>query len=238
MTGLTERAVGDPPADLAAEIEHARRRWEESMLRQVDGLREAVRARPPQALAHACGGTWESSSIVLPFWGRRVRLHWPQLAVSVEDGGPSSIFDTAMLLYYLRTADGAAMADRWIGFRELPDGAFYHLAYQRYSGDRLVRAFGSDGAAFDDAGRALQGLRLPALAEHAFAFQPLPRIRLAALLWPGDDEFPARGSILFDAAASHYMTTDGLALLGGGLAGRMEKAGSPKPPPDGSSAGR
>jgi hypothetical protein len=29
---------------------------------------------------------------------------------------------------------------------------------------------------------------------------------------------------LFDASASHYMTTDGLALLGGGLAGRLEKA--------------
>jgi hypothetical protein len=59
---------------------------------------------------------------------------------------------------------------------------------------------------------------------HAYAFDPLPRIRLAAVLWPGDDELPARGAVLFDASASHYMTTDGLALLGGGLAGRMEKA--------------
>ncbi len=224
MTGLTERAVGDLPVDLAGEIELARRRWEESMLRQVDGLRQEVRRRAPQELAHACGATWETASVSLPYWGRRVCLLWPQLDVRSEDGGSCSVFDAAMLLYYLRTADGAQMADRWIGFRELPDGAFYHLAYQRYSGDRLVRAFGNDSAAFDAAAQALQGLRLAALAEHAFAFQPLPRIRLAAILWPGDEEFAARGSILFDAAASHYMTTDGLALLGGGLAGRLEKA--------------
>jgi hypothetical protein len=51
----------------------------------------------------------------------------------------------------------------------------------------------------------------------------LPRIQLAAILWPGDEEFPARASVLFDGAASHYMTIDGLALLGAGLARRLEK---------------
>ncbi len=238
MTGLTDRAVGDPPFDAAGEIEHARQRWEESMLRQVDGLREAVRRRPPEILAHQCGAAWDPPALVLPYWDRRLRLLWPDLEPLAEDRRPCSTFDTAMLLYYLRTADGAPMADRWIGFRELPDGAFYHLAYQRYSGDRLVRAFGNDGAGFDGAAAAMDGLRLPTLAEHAFAFQPLPRIRLAAILWPGDEEFPARGSVLFDAAASHYLTTDGLALLGGGLAGRLEKASSPKPPGRGRAAGR
>jgi hypothetical protein len=29
--------------------------------------------------------------------------------------------------------------------------------------------------------------------------------------------------VLFDAASRHYMTTDGLALLGGGLAGRLAR---------------
>ncbi|OGN89309.1 MAG: hypothetical protein A2Y88_04885 [Chloroflexi bacterium RBG_13_48_10] len=60
----------------------------------------------------------------------------------------------------------------------------------------------------------------------AYAFLPLPRIRLASILYPGDDEFPARASVLFDAASSHYMTTDGLALLGAGLVGRLIKAGN------------
>ncbi len=69
------------------------------------------------------------------------------------------------------------------------------------------------------------GISLTGLPGLAFAFQPLPRIRLAAILYPGDEEFAARASVLFDAAASHYMTTDGLALLGSGLVGRLIKAG-------------
>jgi hypothetical protein len=49
-------------------------------------------------------------------------------------------------------------------------------------------------------------------------------IRLACALWPGDEDFPSKASILFDASASHYMPTDGLALLGSGLARRLIKA--------------
>ena len=33
--------------------------------------------------------------------------------------------------------------------------------------------------------------------------------------------FPRRRAILFDEAASHYTTIDGLALLGAGLASRL-----------------
>jgi hypothetical protein len=76
------------------------------------------------------------------------------------------------------------------------------------------------------AAQELDGMTLSALPGVAYAFLPLPRIRLASILYPGDDEFPARASVLFDAAASHYMTTDGLALLGAGLVGRLIKAGN------------
>jgi hypothetical protein len=49
-------------------------------------------------------------------------------------------------------------------------------------------------------------------------------VRIAVALWPGDEDFRSRASVLFDAAASHYMTTDGLALLGAGLARRLSRA--------------
>lgn len=67
---------------------------------------------------------------------------------------------------------------------------------------------------------------MPALAPFAYAFQPLPCIRLAAVMWPGDEELSARASVLFDASASHYMPTDGLALLGAGLARRLIRTAS------------
>jgi hypothetical protein len=130
-----------------------------------------------------------------------------------------------MLLYYLREADGTPMADRWIGYRELPGGNFYSQAFQGYSGDRLARVYGEQPEVYTAAAHALEGMPLSNLPGMAFAFQPLPRIRLASILYLGDEEFPARASVLFDAAACHYMTTDGLALLGAGLVGRLIQAG-------------
>ena len=128
-----------------------------------------------------------------------------------------------MIFYYLRIADGAPLAERWVGYRELPGGGFYFQAFQGYSGDRLAHAYGNNPESFVEAANKLNGIPLTTLPGYAFAFLPFPRIRLAAILYPGDDEFQARAVVLFDASASHYMTIDGLALLGAGLAGRLEK---------------
>ena len=206
-------------------IARAQEAWEESMIRRLEELREELRPRDPHIVAAQSGGDVEGESILLTYWEQRVALSWPALdAFSSPQGQPCSTFDTAMLLFYLNTADGSPMADRWIGFRELPDGGFYHQAFQGYSGNKIADVFGEEPDALALAAKAIGGQSLPDLAPYAYFFQPLPRVRLAAALWPGDDEFAAKASVLFDAAASHYLPVDGLALLGSGLARRLIKA--------------
>jgi hypothetical protein len=207
-------------------IEKAHLAWQESMLRQLDVLRAEIRIVQPGRLAANCGAILQNQQIRLTYWGQPIGISWPELrAWQLADSSEYSIYDLGMLLYYLRQADGTPMADRWVGYRELPGGNFYSQAFQGYSGDRLARAYGENPAAYAKAAQSMAAISLPDLPGIAYAFLPLPRIRLASILYPGDDEFPARASILFDAAAGHYMTTDGLALLGAGLAGRLIQAG-------------
>ncbi len=221
MAGLTDRASGAKVGGGEA-IQRAHQAWQTSMLQQLDRLRADIRLIQPGRLAANCGASLIDQQIRLAYWGEQVAISWPALkARRVSDGVDCPVYDEGMLLYYLRQADGTPMADRWIGYRELPGGSFYSQAFQGYSGDRLARAFGEKPEAFPQAARQLGGVSLPDLPGVAFAFLPLPRIRLAAILYPGDEEFAARASVLFDAAASHYMTTDGLALLGAGLVGRL-----------------
>jgi hypothetical protein len=211
-------------------VARAQEAWQESMVRRLEELRAELRSRDPQIVAMHSGSELADDAVLLTYWDQRVALTWPALeASSPPQEQPCSIFDTAMLLFYLNTADGSPMADRWIGFRELPDGGFYHQAFQGYSGNKIAKVFGEDPEAFSSAAETLGGRALPDLAQHAYLFQPLPRVRLAATLWLGDDEFPAKASVLFDAAASHYLPVDGLALLGSGLARRLIKA-FPSPP--------
>jgi hypothetical protein len=223
MGGLIDQADGGKwrPEQV---VDQARQAWQESMSRPIDELARSVRQRNPADISRHAGCEFDGQSLHLFYWNETVLLPWPELAPArMGDGKPYSTFDQAMLLYYLDCADGAPLAGRWIGFRELPNGAFYHQAYQGYSGNRLAQAFGLRSEAFDHAAHALGGEPIADLGTSAFAFRPLPRIRLAAVLWPGDEEFASRGAVLFDGASSHYMTTDGLALLGGGLAGRLAR---------------
>jgi hypothetical protein len=224
MPGLTERAGGDAGSS-EGWLEASQQAWEESMTRRLEDLRRVLRDRNLTHLATLTGSRLHEETLELDYWNRTIQVAWPALTASFADNGdPCSTFDNAMLMYYLSTADGTPLADRWIGFRELPDGAFYNQAFQGYSGNLLALRFGEQPHGMQEAASLLAGDRLPALAPVAYAFQPLPRIRLAAVLWPGDDEFAARASILFDAASHHYMTTDGLALLGSGLARRLLRA--------------
>ncbi len=203
-------------------IERAQRAWQESMLQQLEALRSEIQATQPGRLAADSGATLHDHYILVTYWGEPLRISWPDLrAYKSSDGSECSVYDTGMLLYYLRQADGTAVADHWIGYRELPGGSFYSQAFQGYSGDRLARQLGATPEAYGSAARSLAGMLLTGLPGIGYAFLPLPRIRLASILYPGDEEFPARASVLFDASVSHYMTTDGLALLGAGLVGRL-----------------
>ena len=224
MSGLTGHAGGDQvPAH--EKIERAHEAWEKAMVRRIDELRANLRERNLPQLADLVGAQLNDTGLQIGYWRDEVIVRWPELeVVSLSAEEPLATFDQGMLMYYLETADGSPLADHWIGFRELPDGGFYNQAFETYSGRPIAERFGAQPELLRDAANQLDGTRLTALAPQAFYFLPLPRVRIAVALWPGDEDFPSKASVLFDAAASHYMTTDGLALLGAGLARRLIRA--------------
>jgi hypothetical protein len=226
MTGLTDRA-GETPPSAPGPVGEAQRAWEAAMLAQVDRLRAELSQRDPQDAAQRIAAQWDGVSLRFSYWGREVVIEWARLEPVWADGAAGcSPFDTAMLLYHLRTSDGTPPAGTWISFRELPDGAFYHLSFTGYTGQRWAAAFGTRPEAFAAAAERLGGEPIVGLAPHAYRFVPLPRIPLAAVLWPGDEELHAQAAVLFDAHAGHHLPTDGLALLGSGLTGRLLRADS------------
>jgi hypothetical protein len=147
--------------------------------------------------------------------------------VTKPNGQTVSSFHQSLVLTYLQTADGVPLADRWISFRELPHGAFYHRAFQGYAANRLTRRWRFDVGGFAAACQAAGGTQIT-LGDAGFSFRVLPRIDLALTYWLGDEDFPSRASVLFDANAHHYMVTDGLAILGSHLVGKVLTAGTAK----------
>lgn len=197
-------------------------------------LRKARRAFlkvEPKVVAAQAGvdlkaDTEQSARFECTFLGTRHHISWPDGTVQRVVQGesePADIATTLVLLHYLLTADGSAMADEWVAFRNLPGGLGYDAAFQGRANGRLVPAFGSNRAAFEAAARAIGGERLT-FGDAAFAFRTLPRLWLAVVLYVADDEFPASARVLFDGSASRYLPTEDLAVLGGMLASRLIKA--------------
>jgi hypothetical protein len=136
-----------------------------------------------------------------------------------------------VLWHYLLTADGTPPADRWLTFRELPSGLFYAQAFAVHAEQLLADTFGNDVPGFNKAALALGGQPLAsapgaglAPPDAAYRFQAFPRLAMAVQLWEGDDEFPGRVQVLFDAAASHYLPTEDLSGVGDWLAHKLKFA--------------
>jgi hypothetical protein len=200
--------------------------WLDMLLPLVGELQERLRHEDPAEVAFRSGADLiqedkERVEVSLHLWGRPYRVDWPEVRVRERDSGQVCRADvSSLILFYLDAADGTPVAGRWISFRELPHGMFYHQAFQGYTGKRLTRHFGNDLAAFQRAARAVGGFSL-SLGDASFSFRALPRVELAAVYWLGDEDIPANASVLFDVSASHYMSADGLAHLGSQLTGKL-----------------
>ncbi len=178
---------------------------------------------PPEAAARA-GVRYEEGTFQVPFFGSEYEVDWPSGAIRrAASREEPDIATRILILHYMLTADGTPLADQWIAFRGLPGGLGYDAAFQGRASLRLARAFGSNRPAFEAVAQSLGGERL-AFGDASFSFRLLPRVWLAVVLYLADDEFPANANVLFDGAASHYLPTEDLAVLGGMLAGRLIKA--------------
>lgn len=187
----------------------------------LDKARADWAAADPARCAALAGGTLTPAGVIVPYFGRPHRLTHPGGEAFVQaTGNPAHMTVAIALMHYLLTADGAAPADRWLAFRELPDGLFYAQAFAGHIEGEIAQRFGADVAGFRQALQALGGQPLD-LADASYRLQALPRLAVAVLLWAGDDEFPAQARVLFDASAGHYLPTEDLSGLGDWLAHKL-----------------
>lgn len=175
------------------------------------------------------GSVLSPEGVRLSFFGRPHLVPHPNGEVTNLASGKAAHASIAIVLWhYLLTADGTAPADRWLTFRELPHGLFYAQAFAQHAENLLAEKFGSNVDGFCRSAVALGGQILTAAPgaglappEAAYRFEAFPRLAIAVQLWEGDEEFPGRVQVLFDAAASHYLPTEDLSGIGDWLAHKL-----------------
>jgi hypothetical protein len=196
------------------------------LARRVQQLQDDLQDKDPEQMAAQTGtclehGRGDQAYFQFEYWGEPVIYPAGQyLACRTGDSEPLQVIDQAMIAYYFHDSAGSPPAEGWISFSELPDGQFYHQAFQGYTARKLQHGFGTDYAGFESGCRALEGEPVE-FASRAFRFQVLPRVSILAACWKGDEDFPPSYQILFNDTVSCHLPTDACAILGSMLTGKL-----------------
>jgi hypothetical protein len=195
---------------------------------RVDELRLALRLQDPDLVAARSDASYlmlgpGRGELHVPLWGDICILCWPELKGCNNQDDRLPDFQLALLLYYLVTADGAPLIEKWVSFAELPDGRMYNQAFQGYTGNEISKAFGLNIQAFTQACKKTGG-QCSVIGDASFTFSALPRVPMMVTYWLGDEDFPSSCKILFDESASHYLPIDACAILGSTLTRKILSA--------------
>jgi hypothetical protein len=116
-------------------------------------------------------------------------------------------FFSLMVLVYLIDASEIQVSHTWVSEKDLKGGSTFFRGPHRLQVDDLERIYGRDPEGFLQAGRKLGGSEI-LYGDKGFSLDVFPKVPLAYVLWQGDDEFPPRISILFDATVEAHLPLD------------------------------
>ena len=204
-------------------------KWYARLSPLASAARERLRGTSAAALVRRGGCDLPApDTLSISYFGHPYEVRLPELSIRAgSEEAEATPFVETLLLTYLDLADGTPPAGEWIAYHDLPGGMFYAQAFRGYAENRLAGACTVD--TFRNDAERLRGAEIE-IGSAGYAWDVLPRIRLAAVYWEGDEDFPSQASILFDRAATHYLPTDGLAVLGSRLVDALvRKSEEPRP---------
>jgi len=178
-------------------------------------LWENLAQADPDDVCRRSGAQFDSStnSYLLDFLLERYRIHprnreFEPLTGPIPPGGPS-IDLKVTLITYLLSAQEIPLAGKLVGGSNLRGGRIFFQGTHRFPVEPLVERYGRDPEGF-----LAQGLSLGATQEGfgdvGLRFAALPRVPVIMVLWAGDEEFPARLNVIFDACIDQHLPLDAI----------------------------
>ncbi len=170
--------------------------------------------RRPEAVASLVGGCWvaDTGELHLPFLGQQLRVKWRQGDVLLG-GRPAPLAVSIIVLHHLLESTGAEVQGRWITFKEISGGSVYYPTYRARTIEPLVREFGRCPQRLLPAAVPLGGVELAGVGRVGVLLQVFPRFPLGIGLWPGDEEVPPSGTILYDVTAPGHLPTEDIVVV-------------------------
>lgn len=191
--------------------------WREDLIRR---LREEVEVIDFREVAENIGAELRGDSLSLSCMGREFTIS-PEGEIGTRDHMTPWI--KILLLHYVRTGGKGELTGKWASFGELKSGMVKASSFERDCEEPLKVLFDSDSA-------RVEKTLLRMGAEHrtdfptgsAWYIRLLPKIPVAILYWPAEEDFPSKVKILFDSSADRFLDAESMIFLVEGLVRNIE----------------
>ena len=151
-------------------------------------------------------------TFTVPLFGDGYTVSYPAGEVRRADGGEAGGAKGLIILHYLIHAEGIAVKEQWVSYRDLPGARYHEPAFIAEREGPLSRGLeGRLDALREWARDHARSLDLP--GDVAVAWDVLPRVPLLIMFHEKDEEFPASARVLFDITAPNYLPTEDLSVL-------------------------
>ncbi len=173
---------------------------------------ELLAQRAPDDVAAGAGAFYDPVSRTFRF-----SCFGNDILVSVQNKTIDSFSDTGnvlirklkflsilAILRYLVHAENIPESGKLIKPADLPGGDFFIHGTHVLPLDRIADRFGNDPQSFIKKAGSLGG-EIQYFGDASVKLYPFPRFPVVLILWAGDDEFPAKASLLLDLkCCSHF----------------------------------
>ncbi len=159
--------------------------------------------------AGGIGAANEMDILGIKYMGREV-------IVSHSDFKESpGIWDTLLILMYIKNAGSSPLSGKWVAFRDLKNGLIRAEDFNKICEFSLAKMFEKNKEKFLSRLNAMGAEKVTGFStEHSFVVYPLPKIPVLILIWPGEEDFETACKVLLDSTATEFLDVEALLYLG------------------------
>ena len=168
--------------------------------KDVEARADAVFDPDTSAFKLACLG----QEIFVSLNGRSMKESSAPGRLLIEELGE---YSRLSILRYLIHAKNFPLSGKLVKPADLPGGDFFSKGTHVLPFEKILRRFENDFDGFIETGRSLGGSQAE-YGDVSLRLLPFPRMPIFIILWAGDEEFPAKASLLFDSSCTSHAATD------------------------------
>ncbi len=188
----------------------------------LEAVKEKLEVLEPLEIARKTGFAWNDGSFETNTLGIPIQIHWPDCEITPK----LTMWHHLTILQYMAGATGISLTGHYISLCEFREGGLVRGSSFDRENDRAICLIGKhDMATIRKAAEKMGGTPIPEKSDISIHFWFLPKFPMVLNLWLADEDFPASGKVLLDAAVENFLQVEAAGTATGILLEKLrEKA--------------